>query len=38
MDIIVKDISIFKSAESGKSMTKDSFKNGDPSLDTSLPP
>jgi hypothetical protein len=38
MDIEVKDPAIFKSAVSGKSMSKDSFKKGEPSLGTSLPP
>ena len=38
MDIVVKDTEIFKSAESGKSLSKESFKNGDPTLGVALPP
>jgi hypothetical protein len=38
MDIEVKDPEIFKSAESGKSMSKNSFKKGDSSLGVALPP
>lgn len=38
MGMEIKETSLFKSAETLESMTKDSFKGGKPELDGGLPP
>ena len=38
MGMVIKETSLFKSAETLDSMTKDSFEGGKPELDGGLPP